>query len=63
MLYVIYGTDTHKARTKLHKLVDTLLEKKPDAAYASLTMKHSHEMLLQNIHKPEVCLQKEPSYF
>ena len=32
MLYFLYGTDTTKARAKLHELLDTLQKKKPDAA-------------------------------
>ena len=33
MLYVLYGTNTDKLRAKVHVLVDTLLDKKPDAAH------------------------------
>jgi len=32
MLYVIHGTDVSKARSALHKMVDALVAKKPDAA-------------------------------
>ncbi|MFC1775267.1 hypothetical protein ACFLY0_00185 [Patescibacteria group bacterium] len=32
MLYLLHGTDQKKAREKLHKLVDSLHAKKPDAA-------------------------------
>ena len=31
MLYLIYGTDTHKARKKLHELLDIAKKKRPDA--------------------------------
>lgn len=33
MLYIFHGADTHKARTALHRVVDGLLAKKPDASY------------------------------
>jgi DNA polymerase III delta subunit len=31
MLYILYGTDTAKVRTKAHSLIDTLQKKRPDA--------------------------------
>lgn len=37
MLYVIYGTDTEKAREKSHALFEALKEKKPAAAAGTLT--------------------------
>jgi len=37
MLYVLYGTDTDKSREKLHRLVDVLRAKKPDATYVRIT--------------------------
>lgn len=37
MLYVIYGTDTDKAREKSRALFEALKEKKPDAAAGSLS--------------------------
>ena len=37
MLYLIYGTDTHKAREKLHSLLDIAQKKRPDAELFKLT--------------------------
>lgn len=37
MLYVIYGTDTHKARKKLHELLDLAKKKRPDAELFKMT--------------------------
>lgn len=37
MLYLIYGTDTEKAREKSHALFNALREKKPDASAGTLT--------------------------
>lgn len=36
MIYLLYGSDTDKARTKLHELVATLIKKKPDASHERL---------------------------
>ncbi len=33
MIYFYHGTDIDKARTKAHELIDSLLKKKPDAAF------------------------------
>lgn len=33
MIYLLYGSDTDKARAKLHDLVDSLVKKKPDASH------------------------------
>lgn len=33
MIYLLYGSDTTKARAKLHDLVDSLIKKKPDASH------------------------------
>src|ERR1700733_6824083 len=37
MIYLLYGTDTDKSRTKLHSLVETLMKKKPDASHVKMT--------------------------
>ena len=37
MLYVIYGTDTHKARKKLHELLDLAEKKRPGAEIFKIT--------------------------
>jgi len=37
MLYVIYGTDSQKARDKTRALVDSLLKREPDASHFRLT--------------------------
>lgn len=36
MLYVLHGTDTKRARVKLHSLLDRLFEKKPDASFVKI---------------------------
>jgi DNA polymerase III delta subunit len=36
MIYLLYGSDSDKARTKLHELVATLIKKKPDASHERL---------------------------
>jgi DNA polymerase III delta subunit len=41
MIYLFYGTDTLKARTKARALIDALLKKKPDASY----FKHTEDTL------------------
>ena len=33
MIYLLYGSDTLKARIKLHELVSSLIKKKPDASH------------------------------
>lgn len=43
MIYLFYGTDTQKARTKAHGLIDALLKKKPDASY----FKHTADSLTE----------------
>lgn len=37
MIYLIYGTDTHKARQKLHELLDIAKKKRPDAELFKIT--------------------------
>ncbi|MEQ1561380.1 MAG: hypothetical protein ABL899_01500 [Nitrospira sp.] len=37
MLYFLYGTDTHKARKKLHELLDLAKKKRPDAELFKMT--------------------------
>ncbi len=43
MLYVIYGTDTHKARAKLHDLLDLAKKKRPEAELFKLTTENWSE--------------------
>ena len=47
MLYLLHGTDTQKARAKLHKLVEGLLKKKPDASYFKLDDEKFEAALLE----------------
>lgn len=50
MIYVFYGTDSILARQKMRSLVDSLLKKKPDAAYTRITEELWHDsILLENI--------------
>ncbi len=37
MIYLLYGTDTTKARGKLHDLIASLIKKKPDASHIKMT--------------------------
>lgn len=37
MLYLIYGTDAHKSRKKLHELLDLAKKKRPDAELFKIT--------------------------
>ncbi len=43
MLYVIYGTDTHKARAKLHDLLDLAKKKRPEAELFKITTENWSE--------------------
>ena len=40
MIYFYHGTDTDKARTKAHELIDSLRKKKPDASFFKLDTEH-----------------------
>jgi len=40
MFYLLYGPDTHKAREKMHTLVDSLTTKKKDAAVIVVDSEH-----------------------
>src|SRR4051812_24076506 len=46
MIYLLYGSDTDKARTKLHALISGMLEKKPDASHIKMTDEAFDEALL-----------------
>lgn len=43
MLYLIYGTDTHKARKKLHELLDLAQKKRPGAELFKITSENWDE--------------------
>lgn len=43
MLYVIYGTDSHKARAKLHDLLDLAKKKRPEAELFKITTENWSE--------------------
>ena len=43
MLYLIYGTDTHKARKKLHELLEQAKKKRPDAELFKITTENWSE--------------------
>lgn len=43
MLYVIYGTDTHKARAKLHELLELAKKKRPEAELFKITTENWSE--------------------
>lgn len=43
MLYLIYGTDTHKSRKKLHELLDLAKKKRPNAELWKITTENWNE--------------------
>lgn len=49
MLYVIYGKDTNKARTKLVELLDSLQKKRPDASVFRLSAENWNEAQLNEL--------------
>lgn len=49
MLYVIYGTDTHKARKKLHDLLDLAKKKRPDAELFKISSENWSEAQLDEL--------------
>jgi DNA polymerase III delta subunit len=49
MIYLFYGTDTLKSRTKAHGLIDALLQKKPDASYFKHTVETLSEGALEEL--------------
>jgi DNA polymerase III delta subunit len=49
MLYVIYGADSHKARKKLHELLDIAKKKRPDAELFKLTTENWSEPQLDEL--------------
>lgn len=49
MLYLIYGTDTHKARKKLHDLLDLAKKKRPEAELFKITTENFSEAQLDEL--------------
>lgn len=49
MLYLIYGTDTHKARKKLHDLLDLAKKKRPEAELFKITTENFSETQLDEL--------------
>ncbi|MCH8987104.1 hypothetical protein IIA94_02975, partial [Patescibacteria group bacterium] len=49
MLYVLHGTDSIKAREKLHALLDGLFAKKPDASYIRIDDEHFEKEQLEEL--------------
>ena len=47
MIYLLYGSDTEKARAKLHELVASLVKKKPDASHVIMSDEFFSENLLE----------------
>jgi len=47
MLYIVYGTDTEKARTKANELYHGLLKKKPDASFYKIDAENFDASSLQ----------------
>lgn len=49
MLYLIYGTDTHKARTKLHELLGIAEKKRPGAELFKITSENWDETQFEEL--------------
>lgn len=49
MIYLLYGSDTAKSRSKLHELVAGLVKKKPDALHVRLTEENFDESKLDEL--------------
>jgi len=49
MLYFLYGTDTHKARAKLHDLLDTLTKKRPDSEVFKITSENWSDVQFEEL--------------
>lgn len=47
MIYLLYGTDTIKSRTKLHTLLDSMFAKKPDASYVRVDLENFNESRIE----------------
>lgn len=49
MLYVIYGTDTHRTRSKLHELLDLAYKKRPGAELFKITSENWNETQFEEL--------------
>ncbi|MEQ1500147.1 MAG: hypothetical protein ABL917_02095 [Parcubacteria group bacterium] len=49
MIYFLYGTDTHKARAKLHELLNLAQKKRPDAELFKITTENWSEAQLDEL--------------
>ena len=49
MLYILCGTDTARAREKLHSLLDSLFKKKPDASFFHIDDEQFEERQLEEL--------------
>ncbi len=49
MIYFLYGTDTHKARAKLHELLNLAQKKRPDAELFKITSENWSEAQLDEL--------------
>ena len=47
MIYLLYGKDTARARSKLKSLIDSLQAKKPDATFVRVTQESFREDRVQ----------------
>ena len=48
MIYLLYGTDTHKSRTKLHEMLEILSKKRPNSEIFKITSENwSEDKLLE----------------
>jgi DNA polymerase III delta subunit len=47
MIYLLYGSDTHKSREKLHDLIGGLIKKRPDASHLRMSDEDFDEARLE----------------
>lgn len=49
MIYLLYGNDVHTSRKKLHRLLDGLFKKRPDAEYFHVTPENISEFSIEEL--------------
>ncbi len=59
MLYLLYGTDSHKSRAKLHELLALATKKRPDAEVFKMTTENWNEADLEGLIGSQGLFQKK----
>jgi len=59
MIYFLYGTDTHKARAKLHELLVLAEKKRPDAELFKITTENWSESSLEELVSSQGLFEKK----